>query len=122
LISDLLINLMKGCDKIYYNFLFIILSVLFFLGSCIPTTAQTKWYKYPGNPVFYPGKVGEWNHTLFQAVIRFDTNKYNKFYTGYAKRMLKSKKTWMPRNLLQWLNYSIQPDLINIKMNYKTGN
>jgi len=47
-----------------------------------PSTSQTQWYKYPGNPVFLPGKSGDWDQGLGDQTIIYDSGIYRMWYIG----------------------------------------
>ena len=49
------------------------------------TTAQTSWYKYPGNPVFHAGKDGDWDENLYDFDIIFENNEYHMWYLGFRE-------------------------------------
>jgi len=59
--------------------------VLFTLiqGGLSNLQSQTKWNKYPGNPVFEPGAPEEWDNWLGNASILFDQNQYKMWYTAW---------------------------------------
>ena len=48
------------------------------------TTAQTKWYKYPGNPVFEYGKSGEWDQAKIAHTVLFEDGQYHMWYKGWS--------------------------------------
>ena len=69
--------------KIWFWFTTIVL--LFFVFITGLTTAQEKWYKYPGNPVFHAGKEGDWDENLFDFDILYENGEYHMWYFGYGK-------------------------------------
>jgi len=75
---------MKAFTITQYSGIFIILIFLFSLSFSV--SAQTKWYKYPGNPVFKNGEPGEWDRRLYASKkIIYDNNTYRMWYTGGEK-------------------------------------
>ncbi len=49
------------------------------------SNAQTNWYKYPGNPVFEPGKKGDWDQNIIDFAILYDYDQYHMWYSAWAK-------------------------------------
>jgi len=47
--------------------------------------AQTTWYKYPGNPVFQPGKSGEWDMVKIAQTVLFEDGRYHMWYKGWSE-------------------------------------
>jgi len=52
-----------------------------------PSFSQTKWYKYPGNPVFQPGKSGEWDEAKIAHTVLFEDGQYHMWYKGWSDRV-----------------------------------
>ena len=48
----------------------------------IQSFAQTKWYKYPGNPVFYGGGTEDWDYQLGRKAMIYDQGMFHMWYTG----------------------------------------
>jgi len=59
--------------------------VLFRPGTNNSLIAQTTWYKYPGNPVFQPGKSGEWDWSRSPYTVLFDEGQYHMWYKGWTE-------------------------------------
>jgi hypothetical protein len=72
---------------IYLEFGIGILGFPSFLLTPLNTHAQTKWYKYPGNPVFHPGGPGEWDQNISFPVVIYDGGKYHMWYRGDAEKL-----------------------------------
>lgn len=72
---------LSTCLKSAKSYLFLI--VLSFTLT-FPSTAQTQWYKYPGNPVFQPGKSGEWDQAKYARTVIFENDQYHMWYYGWS--------------------------------------
>jgi signal transduction histidine kinase/DNA-binding response OmpR family regulator/predicted GH43/DUF377 family glycosyl hydrolase len=68
---------------IRYRYFFLILILL--LSHSFLAPAQTKWYKYPGNPVFSPRKSGEWDRLIFSPSVIYEDRVYHLWYVGTEK-------------------------------------
>ena len=55
--------------------------LLFLSFNCF---AQSTWYKYPGNPVFQPGKSGEWYMVKIAQTVLFEDGRYHMWYKGWS--------------------------------------
>ena len=51
----------------------------------IQSFAQTKWYKYPSNPVFHAGQGGDWDEDISDFDIIYENNEYHMWYFGNRK-------------------------------------
>ncbi len=67
---------MYTCSRITALMVLIIISSL--------SIAQTQWYKYPGNPVFKPGKSGEWDKVKIAYTVLFENGQYHMWYKGWS--------------------------------------
>ena len=70
------IKLIHSCSRIT--------ALLFLLIISSIATAQTQWYKYPGNPVFKPGKSGEWDKVKIAHAVLFENGQYIMWYKGWT--------------------------------------
>jgi len=61
-------------------------AIIILIFSCISylSIAQTTWYKYPGNPVFQPGKSGEWDEAKIAHAVLFENGQYHMWYKGWS--------------------------------------
>ena len=62
-----------------------ITAILWLCSINCQTIAQTKWYKYPGNPVFEPGKNGKWDQHIIDFVVIFEGDQFHMWYSAWAK-------------------------------------
>ncbi len=72
---------MKILLKSRYSLIPIVLIFLFILNNF--TLAQTKWYKYPGNPVIEPKTSNDWDFTIIPKVVLFDQGVCHMWYKGW---------------------------------------
>jgi len=73
---------MKVISSIRFRFFFSILILLFSLSFLV--SAQTQWYKYPGNPVFEFGKRSEWDQNKIARVVLVENDQYHMWYKGWS--------------------------------------
>ena len=64
--------------KYYHIILHFILAVI--IG--LQLNAQNKWYKYPGNPVFYGGGINDWDYRFGKNTIIYDQGMFHMWYTA----------------------------------------
>lgn len=69
--------------KILSKYAIITLILLGYFG--LPINAQSKWYKYPGNPVFQGGKSGGWDQHLWNFDIIEENGHYKMWYTAWPQ-------------------------------------
>ena len=74
--------------------------LLFLSFNCF---AQSTWYKYPGNPVFQPGKSGEWDMVKIAQTVLFEDGRYHMWYKGWSE----------DGSGLKGIGYAISPDGIH---------
>ena len=72
------------CKKFSCCFFLIAIGPCCFLFFSLNASAQTKWYKYPGNPVFQTGKIGEWDMAKTAQTVLFENGKYHMWYKGWS--------------------------------------
>ncbi|MCK4678763.1 MAG: hypothetical protein KAT48_11575 [Bacteroidales bacterium] len=58
----------------------LLIGLLLFIA--IQLFAQTKWHKYPGNPMFHSGKASDWDENLFDFDIIRKDSMYLMWYTA----------------------------------------
>jgi len=69
-------------------------SVVWILIFCLlllisnETHTQTTWCKYPGNPIFLPGKPGEWDQNIGNIEVLFEDSIYRMWYAGYQNDVM----------------------------------
>ena len=68
------IKLIHSCSRIT--------ALLFLLIISSIATAQTQWYKYPGNPVLN-GMSDEWDNTIMPQAVIFENDQYCLWYKGW---------------------------------------
>jgi len=64
------------------NIPIVIIIVLCLLAFKVPF-AQAKWYKYPANPVFPPGRSDEWDQAKIAQTVLFEDGQYHIWYKGW---------------------------------------
>jgi len=69
---------------ILYLSSYLISTLLLLVCFSLSSVAQTKWYKYPGNPVFQPGKSSEWDMAKIAHTVLFEEGQYNMWYKGWS--------------------------------------
>jgi tetratricopeptide (TPR) repeat protein/predicted GH43/DUF377 family glycosyl hydrolase len=56
---------------------------LFFIIP-LHSISQATWHKYPGNPVFQPGKAGEWDMAKIAHTVLYVDGQYKMWYKGWS--------------------------------------
>ena len=72
---------METINKNPHKEIFLILIFLYTL--CSTGITQTKWYKYPGNPVIAPKTINDWDYTIIPKVVLYDQGVYHMWYKGW---------------------------------------
>lgn len=82
-----------------------------FLFIPYQSISQSKWHKYPGNPVFEPGKSGEWDEAKIAHTVLYDEGRYKMWYKGWTDDDLSFIGIGFASSLdgIQWQKYEGNP-------------
>ena len=78
------------------------------LFIAIQSFTQTKWYKYPGNPVLRLSQSSESNNNVWGLAILYENDQYKMWYHGWSLTDVNLKHA-TSRDGIQWETYVGKP-------------
>jgi len=100
---------LKAINKYQSLYIFTIFILSIFTNP--DALSQTTWYKYPGNPVFKPGKEGEWDKAKIAQTVLFEDGQYHMWYSGWNDNIpgIRGIGYAFSTDGIQWQKYDANP-------------